>query len=252
MSTKAIDQQAQRSSAPVKRALSVVWQDPTDRRFVPIATLEHLVDGRYVFSYRPEARNNERFFPLTEYPDTARSYVGASLPSFFANRVMSDRRPSYGRYLEWMGLDAVDASDVPLELLARTGGGRATDTFHIVDLPTQNDHSFDSRFFVSGLSHVDDIERTIEGIRAGDHFALRPDSENVKNSDAVIIDTASGQQIGWVPDWLCGEVTKLSRDGWSFEIVAERVNRDAPAHTKVLCRLEGTRAQRALDPTATA
>lgn len=218
----------------------LVWQDPRGRRFVPVAELHHLLDGQYVFGYGDEARTNLRFFPLDEYPDLERSYVSDSLPVFFSNRVMSAERPSYDRYIRWLGLDDASESQLPLEVLARTGGGRATDTFHIVDVPVRGERSFESRFFVSGLRHVEGSEEALRRVKAGDRLALRPDPQNPVNSKAVIVDVENGVQLGWVPDWLCGEVTDLIEEGWSLKLHAEQLNEDAPAHTRVLCRLSAS------------
>ena len=82
------------------------------------------------------------FVPLLEYPDPESAYVSNELPAFFANRVLSAARPNCARYLDWLGVDALDDQDVPFEVLARTGGGRATDTFHVVDLPISDEDAF--------------------------------------------------------------------------------------------------------------
>lgn len=236
MTTQTLDMPHRQRSA-VQRVLLLVWQDPADRRFVPVAELHHLEDGRFVFQYLDAARSHSRFFALDEYPDLARSYVTDSLPVFFANRIMSTDRPEYDRYLHWLGLDDVESSQIPLEVLSRTGGGRATDTFHIVDSPLRGEHDFKSRFFVSGIRHVDEPEVVLARVRPGDRLELRRQPDNEVNSKAVIIDVENGVQLGWVPDWLCGEVTDLLDSGWSIELTAQQVNLDAPAHTRVLCRL---------------
>lgn len=44
---------------------------------------------------------------------------------------MSSRRPDYPQYLSALGLEHAD----PVELLARTGGRRATDTIQVVPAP---------------------------------------------------------------------------------------------------------------------
>lgn len=221
----------------VTRTLLLVWQDPASRKFLPVAELFHLADGRYSFAYLDAARSNAEFFALDEYADLDRVYVSDALPVFFANRVMSPDRPEYGQYLEWLGLDHVSPIDVPVEVLARTGGGRATDTFHIVDRPLRGETEFESRFFVSGLRHVSDSVAVLGEVHPGDRLELRPEPGNEANSKAVIIDVESGKQLGWVPDWLCGEVTELIDGGWDISLIAEKVNVGAPAHTRVLCRL---------------
>lgn len=229
-----------RASSLVTRTLLLVWQDPDNRRFLPVAELHHLADGRFSFAYLEAARTHGSFFALDEYSDLDKVYVSDSLPVFFANRVMSPDRPDYGQYLEWLGLRGADPGDVPVEVLARTGGGRATDTFHVVDRPLRGEDHFESRFFVSGLRHVPGAATLLADVQPGDRLELRPEPDNVSNSKAVIIDVESRQQLGWVPDWLCGEVTEMIDQGWEIALVAERVNPDAPSHTRVLCRLNAT------------
>lgn len=224
------------NEADVRRTLLVVWQDPADRRFQTVAQLDQLDDGRFLFKYLDGA-NAERFFPLDEFPELDRTYVSSTLPVFFANRVMSSERPSYGEYLTWLGLDGTPTADIPVEVLARTGGGRATDTFHLVDSPTRGERHFESRFFVSGLRYAPHGIERAAALNSGDRLSLVPEPNNPKNARAVIVSASDKQQIGWVPDWLCEEVSRLSEEGWDIEAVAERVNPDAPAHTRVLCAL---------------
>lgn len=223
----------------VTRALLVVWQNPFTRRFVSVAQLTHLADGRFAFRYLPAAKQSEEFYPLLEYPDLDQTYLSDELPVFFANRVMSPNRSNYRQYLRWLGLSDADPGSIPVEVLARTGGGRATDTFHIVDQPVRGEAAFMSRFFVSGIRHVEPSATGPAVVRAGDRLELRRQPDNVTNPRAVIIDVENGQQLGWVPDWLCGEVSELLDAGWSLELTAEQVNDDAPARTRVLCKLEG-------------
>lgn len=229
------------ANARVHRELLVVWQDPSSRRFIPVAELSQLSDGTFAFRYLPAALVAPNFFALVEYPDLERTYVSETLPVFFANRVMSPDRYNYAQYLGWLGLEAADPKDVPIEVLARTGGGRATDTFHLVDRPLRDESEFVSRFFISGIRYVESSDEITSALRAGDRLELRRQPDNPINRRAVIVDVDNGQQLGWVPDWLCGEVSDLLDAGWRLQLVAERVNPSAPAHTRVLCLLRGDR-----------
>lgn len=229
------------TDARADRELLVVWQHPSSRRFVSVAELAQLSDGTFAFRYLPEAASTPDFFALVEYPDLDKTYISDELPVFFANRVMSSDRYNYEQYLGWLDLQGVDPRDVPVEVLARTGGGRATDTFHIVDRPLRGESVFSSRFFVSGIRYVERPEEVVTAVSAGHRLELRRQPENKLNPKAVIVDVENGRQLGWVPDWLCGEVTDMLDDGWRIELVAEKVNPDAPAHTRVLCLLKGRR-----------
>ena len=215
----------------VAQALLLVWQNPDTRLFRRVGRLDHHIDGRYAFAYESDASKIEGFYPLAEFPSFDLSYISDSLPAFFANRVMSQDRPSYSDYRGWLGLEF--GSDTPMEVLSRTGGSRATDTFHLVDSPMQGGR-FASRFFVSGVSHVDGVQDRISRIDAGDRLELRPQPDNPVNPKALLVDVASGEEIGWIPDWLVDEIHRQINVEAQLEITVDQVNPDAPDHLKVL------------------
>jgi hypothetical protein len=225
-------------SSEATRSLLVIWQNPATRKFQKIGRLSHLVDGSYSFSYLDAGRRDPEFFPLDEYPEFDQVYVSTGLPAFFANRVMSADRPSYGVHLSWLGLDPGD-DDIPMEVLARTGGGRATDTFHVVDVPVSSRQSgLTSRFFVSGVRHRPEAASLIESLRAGDELAVRSDSSNPANEHALLIDAKDGKAIGWIPDWLVDDVRAVHDHGGRVRVSVARVNPDAPPHLQVMCLVE--------------
>lgn len=221
-----------------RRALLLVWQNPKSRLFATVGQLDALNGGRFAFRYFESAWVDPDFQPLVEFPDRNRVYLSNELPAFFANRVLSADRPGYGTYLRWLGIDNLGAEDAPLEVLVRTGGGRATDTFHIVDLPERIAGRFSSRFFVSGIRHTADADDVLAKIIGGDRLELRFEESNPVNPKAVLIDRADGRKIGYVPNWLCNEVHDLIKEGWAVTAFAEQVNQDAPAHVRLLCKIE--------------
>ncbi len=240
MATEALDPQ-QLDLASSRRTLVLVWQNPVSRRFVKIGQLDALSAGRFSFQYLQTAWDDPEFNTLMEYPDRNAAYVSDEVPAFFANRILSADRPNYERYLGWLGIEGLVPDDVPFEVLARTGGGRETDTFHVVDLPLDVGHSFRSRFFVSGVRHFPDSEEVIKALQNGAPLVLKLEEENEVNPKAVLIDTADARTIGYVPDWLCADVHQRIKDGWLISVVAERVNADAPAHIRLLCRIDAQR-----------
>ena len=157
----------------VARRLFLIWQNPGSRQFVRVGTLFELVDGRYAFEYTASARATDDFYPLTQFPDMERTYVSTGLPAFFVNRLMSRKRESFTSYLHALGIDS-DAVDTPMELLARTGGPRATDTFHLVDdLMADADGVVVSRFLASGVRYLDADGTHLARVRDGDRLRLR-------------------------------------------------------------------------------
>lgn len=222
------------------RELLLVWQKPGTRQFLRAGTLR-VTDDTYEFRYAPDIADDPDFFPLDGFPRLDSVYNSEHLPAFFANRVMSAERGMYEQYLGWLGLERGDHA-LAVEVLARTGGARATDTFHIIEQPPGDAHRFTSRFFVSGIRHQMGASERVRGIRAGDTLLVEPQPDNAKNADAHLILKSHDEPIGWVPDWLCGEVAALRSEGWHFQVIAEQVNMDAPSHVQVLCRVEASRS----------
>ena len=222
----------------VARRLFLIWQNPGSRQFVRVGTLFELVDGRYAFEYTASARATDDFYPLTQFPDMERTYVSTGLPAFFVNRLMSRKRESFTSYLHALGIDS-DAVDTPMELLARTGGPRATDTFHLVDdLMADADGVVVSRFLASGVRYLDADGTHLARVRDGDRLRLRPEPDNPKNGRAQLVCVASGAAVGYVPDWLLNDLEDLQARVDELSVIAERVTADAQPHLRLLCRIE--------------
>lgn len=221
----------------VDRSLLVIWKHPSTRRLRRIGKLDHLTDGRYAFSYLDESREAADFRPLVAFPDLDSTYVSEGLPAFFRNRVMNSGRPDFEEFIGWLGLE-LESPNLPIEILARTGGPRATDTFHIVDAPNAETTGVVTRFFVSGVNHCEGALDKIRLMKQGAELALRPEPANPYNPQAVLIAESDDSSIGWVPDWLLDELEPLLHSDAKVRIFAERINLQAPAHLSVLCRLE--------------
>jgi hypothetical protein len=224
-----------------RRTLLLIWQNSSTRRFIKVGQFDALTDGRFAFRYLDGAWDDPTFQPLVEFPERGCVYVSDELPAFFANRVLSADRSNFDEYLGWLGLEARSGADLPLEVLARTGGGRATDTFHILDAPAIDSDVLTSRFFVSGVRHIDSADEALSSVCAGDTLKLELDETNSSNPKAVLINLVDGRRVGYVPDWLCTDVHDRIKGGWTLTAVAERVNAAAPVHVRALCRIEARR-----------
>lgn len=141
---------------------------------------------------------------------------------------MSKQRPSYPEYRAWLGLDG-SGEDTPVEVLARTGGGRGTDTFHVVDDLQPVDGHVVSRFLASGVRHIDGAAERVAHLRAGQRLYLRDEPENPVNQQAILIDAKEGLPVAHVPDWLIDDVHALRDDASEVIVTAERINEDASA-----------------------
>ena len=193
----------------VARSLLVIWKHPETRRLRRVGKLDQLTDGRFAFSYLDEAREAKDFRPLVAFPDMDSTYVSEN-------------------------------PELPIEILARTGGPRATDTFHIVDAPNPNEDGVVTRFFVSGVKHCEGAMDRIQSLTDGAQLALRAEPDNEFNPHAVLIDESNNSPIGWVPDWLLAELQPLIQGDRNLRIFVEKINLEAPTHLSVLCRLEAS------------
>ncbi|MGH6635179.1 MAG: hypothetical protein ACRED0_03280 [Gammaproteobacteria bacterium] len=81
--------------------------------------------GLYRFGYTRGALDSPRFTYLGRMHDLRKGYVSESLFPLFSNRLLDRSRPEYPDYVQWLGVAAEEAD--PMQLLARSGGKRATD-----------------------------------------------------------------------------------------------------------------------------
>lgn len=220
-------------SVPITRRLRLIWKHPTTRRYHQIGWFEELDDGHFGFRYEPGVNAIAGFAPLLQFPDISRSYVSPVFPAFFANRVMSSKRSSYGQYLGWLGL-AEDAA--PIEVLARTGGARATDTFHVVDAFDPIAGKREGRFFASGIRHCGEWVANLTALEVGQPLALVDEPDNPIDQRAILL-CDNRNPVGWVPAWLVDEVHRFRGQAPVHGFV-EQINLDAPPHLALLCRLE--------------
>jgi hypothetical protein len=238
MSVTELPDADRRSGSSANRRLLLVWQDPATRSFVPVGALAREPDGSFVFRYIRLAARLATFRPLASFPRLDRVYRFADLPPFFENRVMSPRRPDFPAYVRALSLTEDDAS--PFEMLARTGGSRVTDTFHVVAEPAADaDGLVRTRFLAHGVRHIHGAGERICRLAPGDRLRLRPEPDNQHNPRALLIDVEAGQAVGWVPDWMLDIVHRLVRADPAYDLTVDVANSaDTPAHLRLLCLLE--------------
>jgi hypothetical protein len=231
-----------RSAGPgtTRQRLLLIWQDPTTRRFAPVGVLVQDPDGSFVFRYIRRALREAAFHPLASFPSLRRVYRFADLPPFFHNRVMSPRRPDYPAYVRALHLSEDQAP--PFEVLARTGGSRATDTFHVVAEPAADpDGKVRTLFLASGVRWVPGADERISRLSTGDRLTLRPAPDNPHNSLALLLDADDGQAVGYVPDWMLDVVRSFAEADPAHRLTVEQANGPGTApHLRLLCRFEAT------------
>lgn len=220
-----------------RRRFYVVWQDPDTRAFHRVGRLEAWSDGSCRFAYVSEARTIPAFRPFAAFPDLERSYRSERLFPFFANRVMSARRPDFGAYLAMLGLEHEEWT--PLELLARSAGERATDTVQVVAEPQPDARGRLSTVFpVSGVRHIEGASDRIADLARGQELFVRPQPDDPADPRALLLDVATNEPVGWIPAYLLDAVHKYREDDTALQVTVEQANGpEVPWRLRLLCRL---------------
>ena len=139
------------------KAMFLAWQDQApSHRWFPVGRLDAYAErALYRFRYTKGALRAQREagYPLLlEFPSLEREYWSPDLFPLFGNRVMNRARPDLAEYLH--ALDLAEATD-PFEILAVSGGHRATDSYEVFPkIEKKDDGSFACRFFLHGWRHV--------------------------------------------------------------------------------------------------
>lgn len=231
--------------------LYVVWQDPVTSRYFPVGRLRRsgtATEEIYEFVYTKgmDAARESGFEPFLSFPDGDKSYVSASLFPFFANRLLPSSREDYSDYIDQLGLSPATAT--AMEILARSGGRRITDSIelfappHIQKSTNGRGHVLDYLFLVHGIRHMKECSQlqAETNLRDGDSLFLLHDLQNAADPQALLLRTAGYCCVGFIPRFLCDDVWALFKDGENMRITVAKVNPPpAPVQQRVLCRLTG-------------
>jgi hypothetical protein len=219
--------------------LYVAWRRP-DGLIVPVGVLTQTANetgSAFRFVYLKMAERQDDFDPLPGLIDLHRAYEARSLFPVFANRVMPRERPDYGSFVEQ--LDLTLETD-PFEVLARSEGVRTTDRIEVFPYPHRTDGgALTTLFFARGIRHLDGASEAVDQLCDGDELTLAEEPDNKINPRAMLLSTATGEQVGWAPDYLLETIHQLRELNEELpSVIVEHVNPSTVAsHLRLLCRL---------------
>jgi len=220
------------------RTIFLTWQDDETRRWYPVARLQKR-DGLYELAYTRGAHEARSFVPFGSMSDLERVYRSETLFALFANRILRASRPEYPAYLRWLNLDERDPD--PLELLARSGGQRLTDTLQTYPCPERTpDGKVEMIFFCHGIRYMhSQVVEAISGLRDGQPLLPLADVLNPADDDAVAFRTTEpAMMVGYCPRYLTSDLRVLwTEERASFRAAVEKVNKDAPVQFRLLCKV---------------
>jgi hypothetical protein len=221
------------------KTLFLAWQDPFSRDWFVIGKLTF--DGDvYQFVYTQgveKARNKRNFTPLSSFP-SYKTYTSTHLFPVFANRLMSRSRPDYSSFIERLNLS--DRENDPIEILARSGGERQTDTLAVFPLPEVDEQGkYNLYFSAHGLRHLPSsaIEK-IEQLKPQHKLWLAHEFQNPYDPQALTLNTKDHHIVGYCPRYLSAEIFEVLRHNSRLEVQVERVNqRPTPLQRRLLCKM---------------
>lgn len=230
--------------------LLVLWRHPETGQIMPVGRLRYR-DGIYTFAYVRAVLSIDRFRPLPGLPDLSRSYSSPHLPIVFQRRVMATDRPDYENYLRILGLDRMSAT--PWEQIVRSGGVRAGDTLHVMEMPTVESGRARARFFASGVRHIPELARIIGGrsvhvsaaeqesalntLDPGSRVQIVPEVGNPADEHAALVTTA-GIPLGWVPRVLSLPVRRLLAAGPLDASVVRNAGPASPPRLRLVVEID--------------
>ena len=230
------------------KTLFLAWQSPEKskqpRSWFPVGRLDAVVESHlYEFGYTRgalKAQHEAGFAPLFAFPDLNRTYKSSTLFPLFQNRVLSEKRPDFQEYLQWLDLDHRPAD--PISILAISGGERVTDNLEVFPKThTETDGSFQLRFFLHGLRHLpqNSIDRALQ-LKEGAALRVSVELNNPVARLAVTLMTDDYQMIGWTPRYLVDDLIRCVPKAPDLTAKVARINPDsAPMNQRILIDFHG-------------
>lgn len=238
-----MSQIASNATAPATRALYVAWQDQKSRRYFPVGRLTYRGAGAspaFTFCYLHGVQEAKQsgFAGFPEFPDERRTYRSNTLFSTFSNRLMARSRPDFGMYVNRLGLPT---SADPLDILARSGGRRATDDIELFHAPHQAaDGCYETYFLVHGIRYLPEAcHNRIASLKQQETLLLMADFQNPHDEMALALRSLDRFIVGYLPRYLCPDSWTLIQECSQIEIDVQQVNMPpAPLQQRLLCRMK--------------
>lgn len=219
------------------KTLYLAWQDPQTRAWHTVGKLTHDNDV-YHFVYTQGALASPRFQCLGRMRDFSKAYYARELFPLFANRVLNRSRPEYQNYVRWLALDNAETTADAMQLLARSGGERATDQLTVYPDPIIDINGQATLFFLShGLRYLEPEQLAcVNQLQLGMPVKLRQEPDNQADNFAVLLEEGQKQiKLGYCPRYLARDLSQLM-EKVSIQVTVERLNLDAPLQLRLLCR----------------
>lgn len=218
------------------KTVFILWQDTSHsgRMWHAVAKLTQTESGTYLLNYT-EGAKNPRFQPFPRMIDKSKTYESNELFGFLKNRIPPASRPEHEALFDWCNLTSESSY---LDLLAISGGEKATDNYRVISVPKQQDGYYLNTFFVSGIRYLNKEEKKkIQSLRENQVIGYELEDRNINDPHAIILfENGSQSTVGYYPRYLTDDLRKLHSLHSSVEIHVVKVNLEAPEQFRLLCR----------------
>lgn len=219
----------------------LAWQSPQTRDWHVVGALTETKNPKgYEFHYTKGALNSDNFVPFSGMEDLQKSYLSDELFPLFHNRLLSQRRPEYPKFIKWLGLSESEAT--PVNILARSGGMRGTDQLQMFSrIKIDSLGNFTHFFFLHGLSHLSkSAQKRVDNLVKGEHLYLCSDCQNKYDNQAVLVRADNPAEIvGYCPRYFARDINRLLELSVYLNVTVEKIAEDAPTNYRLMCKIEG-------------
>lgn len=220
--------------------LYLAWEDPIDRKWLPVGCLTIDENKIYRFVYTKGAKSSRNFVPLARMKQLDQVYTSETLFPLFSNRLLLDSRPEKKDYIKWLDIKG-DEYD-PLAILAITEGIKVTDAFEVFPCPKPNDEGkYAVKFLSRGLRYLPEyVRERVNNLQKGDRLFILPDIQNRYDPMALALRTDDPvEMVGYCPRYFSPDFYELLEKTRTMDIKVsvERINVDAPFHLRLLCKI---------------
>lgn len=217
----------------------LAWQSPESRDWHVVGALFETNRG-YEFRYTKGALVSDKFVPFSGMDDLYKSYISEELFPLFRNRILSNKRPEYPKFIKWLGLEQEGIT--PVDILARSGAQRGTDQLQMFQkISVSETGDYEHYFFAHGLSHLTrSANKRVESLEKGEKLRLCLDCQNAYDQEAVLIRADNPAEIlGYCPRYLAKDISLLLKNSEYLDVFVEMSSEDAPTSYKLMCKVVG-------------
>lgn len=215
-----------------QQSLWVVWQNIETRLNYHIGTLSY-VDEHYEFTYTFASEGPQKvrdalangYILHPSFPVLDKTYISNKMFVAFDRRLPSEIRSDFGHILKEFHLTEGCSK---MDLLEQTRGKLANDTYSFEKPLRIVNGKLITSFFINGMRHQNNLpENWHEILRSFQTIVLKPEPNNVIDTNAIAIYTALDIKLGFVPRFYATGISALLAMGMKPKVTINYINEKA-------------------------